>query len=67
MQDTEPEGVNWQQNVTDLPANGSSLHTRLDSSNKGFRMLASLGWQEGHPLGLSPEGQFKEICRTQAN
>lgn len=33
-----------------------TVETRLKSSNKGFAMLAKLGWNEGQPLGLSDDG-----------
>ena len=56
IQDVESERPSRQQEILDIPANGASLQTRLDNSNKGFRMLSRLGWHEGDPLGLSPEG-----------
>lgn len=34
-----------------------TVETKLKSSNKGFAMLANMGWVEGQPLGLSSEGQ----------
>lgn len=33
-----------------------TVDTRIKSSNKGFLMLASMGWVEGQPLGLSGDG-----------
>lgn len=33
-----------------------TVDTRIKPSNKGFAMLAKLGWVEGTPLGLSGEG-----------
>jgi len=33
-----------------------TVETRIKSSNKGFVMLAKLGWREGQPLGLSDDG-----------
>jgi len=33
-----------------------TVDTRLTASNKGFAMLAKLGWSEGQPLGLSGDG-----------
>lgn len=35
-----------------------TVETRISSSNKGFAMLAKLGWQEGQPLGLSGDGEI---------
>ncbi len=36
-----------------------TVDTRLKSTNKGFSMLAKLGWAEGQPLGISGDGQSK--------
>lgn len=33
-----------------------TVDTKINSSNKGFAMLAKLGWVEGQPLGLSGDG-----------
>lgn len=33
-----------------------TVDTKLKSTNKGFAMLASMGWVEGQPLGLSGDG-----------
>jgi Wiskott-Aldrich syndrome protein len=33
-----------------------TVETKIKSSNKGFAMLAKLGWVEGQPLGVSGEG-----------
>ena len=33
-----------------------TVDTKISSSNKGFAMLAKLGWVEGQPLGLSADG-----------
>lgn len=35
-----------------------TVETKLKPSNKGFAMLAKLGWAEGQPLGLSGDGTF---------
>lgn len=34
-----------------------TVDTKINSSNKGFAMLAKLGWIEGQPLGLSGDGE----------
>lgn len=34
-----------------------TVETRIKSSNKGFAMLAKMGWTEGKPLGLSGDGR----------
>ena len=33
-----------------------TVETKIKSSNKGYAMLAKLGWTAGQPLGLSGEG-----------
>lgn len=33
-----------------------TVETRIKPHNKGFAMLAKLGWTEGQPLGLSGDG-----------
>lgn len=35
-----------------------TVETKLKSSNKGFAMLANMGWVEGQPLGLSGDGMW---------
>ncbi|PFH50752.1 hypothetical protein AMATHDRAFT_75437 [Amanita thiersii Skay4041] len=34
-----------------------TVETRIKPTNKGFAMLAKLGWVEGQPLGISGEGK----------
>ncbi|KAF9073744.1 hypothetical protein BDP27DRAFT_1381526 [Rhodocollybia butyracea] len=38
-----------------------TVDTRIKSTNKGFAMLAKLGWVEGQPLGLSGQGRVDPI------
>lgn len=33
-----------------------TVETKIKPTNKGFTMLAKLGWIEGQPLGLSGDG-----------
>lgn len=35
-----------------------TVETRIKNTNKGFLMLANMGWVEGQPLGLSGDGMF---------
>lgn len=35
-----------------------TVETRIKSSNKGFAMLAKMGWTEGSPLGRSGDGEY---------
>ncbi|KAG9314657.1 hypothetical protein JVU11DRAFT_5462 [Chiua virens] len=38
-----------------------TVETKIKSTNKGFAMLAKLGWSEGQPLGLSGDGRVDPI------
>ncbi|KIP11467.1 hypothetical protein PHLGIDRAFT_27937, partial [Phlebiopsis gigantea 11061_1 CR5-6] len=38
-----------------------TVETKINSSNKGFTMLAKLGWVEGQPLGLAGDGRVEPI------
>ncbi|KAA1468604.1 hypothetical protein DENSPDRAFT_477093 [Dentipellis sp. KUC8613] len=38
-----------------------TVNTKIKSTNKGFAMLAKLGWTEGQPLGLSSEGRVDPV------
>ena len=33
-----------------------TVETKIKSTNKGFALLAKMGWKEGEPLGISGEG-----------
>lgn len=33
-----------------------TVDTRISSSNRGFAMLAKMGWTEGKPVGVSSDG-----------
>ena len=33
-----------------------TVETKIKPTNKGFAMLAKLGWVEGQPIGLSNDG-----------
>lgn len=35
-----------------------TVETKIKPTNKGFAMLAKLGWVEGQPLGLSGDGRW---------
>ena len=38
-----------------------TVETKIKPSNKGFAMLAKLGWVEGQPLGLSGDGEVSSL------
>ncbi|KAJ7042487.1 hypothetical protein C8F04DRAFT_79454 [Mycena alexandri] len=38
-----------------------TVETKIKSTNKGFAMLAKLGWVEGQPLGVSGEGRVDPV------
>ncbi|KAI0085639.1 hypothetical protein BDY19DRAFT_964910 [Irpex rosettiformis] len=38
-----------------------TVDTKISSNNKGFAMLAKLGWIEGQPLGLSADGRVDPV------
>jgi len=45
-----------------------TVDTKIKPSNKGFALLAKMGWSEGHSLGLSGDGMFffsTSICHKQ--
>jgi len=45
-----------------------TVDTKIKPSNKGFALLAKMGWSEGHSLGLSGDGVFfysPSICHKQ--
>jgi hypothetical protein len=49
--------------VSVAPPEVIDINTRIGSSNKGFALLSKLGWNEGQPLGLSPDGESLFIVR----
>lgn len=55
----DPDDINkYDEHLRSAPREVITVETRLNSSNKGFAMLAKLGWSEGQPLGLSSDGTF---------
>ncbi|OBZ79618.1 G patch domain-containing protein 8 [Grifola frondosa] len=38
-----------------------TVNTKIKNTNKGFSMLAKMGWVEGKPLGLSSEGRVEPV------
>lgn len=55
--DVDPENLSkYDEYVKGTPREVITVETKIKSSNKGFAMLAKLGWTEGQPLGLSRDG-----------
>jgi hypothetical protein len=48
--------------VRGAPREVITVETKIKSTNKGFAMLAKLGWSEGQPLGLSEDGKQSYLC-----
>ena len=44
-----------------------TVETKIKSTNKGFSMLARMGWVEGTPLEISGEGAFLSNLRDQCS
>jgi hypothetical protein len=38
-----------------------TVDTKIQSTNRGFAMLAKLGWVDGQPLGLSGDGMIHSV------
>ena len=38
-----------------------TVETKIKSTNRGFTMLAKMGWTEGTPVGLSGEGLYLDF------
>ncbi|KAF8559409.1 hypothetical protein OG21DRAFT_1594814 [Imleria badia] len=51
----------YDENVHHAPREVITVETKIKSTNKGFSMLAKLGWSEGQPLGLSGDGRVDPI------
>ncbi|KAL6304233.1 hypothetical protein BKA93DRAFT_851576 [Sparassis latifolia] len=38
-----------------------TVNTKIKNSNRGFLMLANMGWAEGRPIGLSGDGRIDPV------
>lgn len=38
-----------------------TIHTKLNSNNKGFALLAKMGWKEGMGLGVEGDGALQAL------
>ncbi|KAJ3815036.1 hypothetical protein F5876DRAFT_31562 [Lentinula aff. lateritia] len=60
--DVDQDNINKYDEYVRRPAREViTVETPLKASNKGFAMLAKLGWVEGQPLGISGEGRVDPI------
>ena len=58
--DVEMKDINlYDEHVRKPSRETITVETKIKSSNKGFAMLAKMGWTEGTPLGVSGEGKNK--------
>ncbi|KAI9572649.1 hypothetical protein HD554DRAFT_2061781 [Boletus coccyginus] len=51
----------YDEHIHRAPREVITVETKIKSTNKGFSMLAKLGWSEGQPLGLSGDGRVDPI------
>lgn len=47
--------------VHGTPREVITVETKIKPTNKGFAMLAKLGWSEGQSLGISGDGKFSNL------
>lgn len=56
--DVDPDDLSkYDEYVQGTPQEVITVETRIKPTNKGFAMLAKLGWSEGQPLGISGDGR----------
>ncbi|KAI6133343.1 hypothetical protein EDD16DRAFT_18387 [Pisolithus croceorrhizus] len=60
----QPEAMDvdkYDEYIRGAPREIVTVETKIKSTNKGFAMLAKLGWSEGQPLGLSGDGRIDPV------
>lgn len=57
----------YDEHIHHAPREVITVETKIKSTNKGFAMLAKLGWSEGQPLGLSGDGRPGSFTFGQTN
>jgi hypothetical protein len=55
------DSSNYDEYIAGPPLEVITIETKIKPTNKGFAMLAKLGWAEGQPLGLSGDGRVDPI------
>ncbi|KAG5648165.1 hypothetical protein DXG03_006119 [Asterophora parasitica] len=59
--DVDGDVYKYDEYVRGAPREVITVETRIKPTNKGFAMLAKLGWTEGQPLGISGDGRVDPI------
>ncbi|GLB36382.1 putative G-patch domain containing protein [Lyophyllum shimeji] len=59
--DVDADLSKYDEYVRGAPREVITVETRIKPTNKGFAMLAKLGWTEGQPLGISGDGRVDPI------
>ncbi|KAG6911768.1 hypothetical protein DXG01_000014 [Tephrocybe rancida] len=59
--DVDTDVYRYDEYVRGTPREVITVETKIKPTNKGFAMLAKLGWTEGQPLGLSGDGRVDPI------
>ncbi|KAJ3718269.1 hypothetical protein C8R42DRAFT_703741 [Lentinula raphanica] len=61
MEDVQDSVTKYDEYIRGPAREVITVETPIKSSNKGFAMLAKLGWVEGQPLGISGQGRVDPI------
>ncbi|KAF5377563.1 hypothetical protein D9615_005190 [Tricholomella constricta] len=59
--DADGDVYMYDEYVRGTPREVITVETRIKPTNKGFAMLAKLGWSQGQPLGTSGDGRVDPI------
>ncbi|KAG6845663.1 hypothetical protein H0H87_005870 [Tephrocybe sp. NHM501043] len=59
--DVDAEVHKYDEYVRGAPREVITVDTKIKPTNKGFAMLAKLGWVEGQPLGVAGDGRIDPI------
>jgi len=59
--DVDRDLSKYDEYIRGAPREVITVETKIKPTNKGFAMLAKLGWSEGQPLGISGDGRVDPI------